>query len=64
MSRITVINATNGQALLDAATEGEFDRWYDGHSDYRKPRDISEVHPDFRDQYAANHLEFEWLVRD
>jgi hypothetical protein len=62
----TVYNAATGVCLLDAVSEGQFDRWYDGHSNFRKVRDVSEVNPQFRDLYDAisDRPGVEWLVED
>jgi hypothetical protein len=62
----TVYNATTGLCILDGATDGQFDRWYDSHADYRKVRDESEVNPSFRDLYEAinDRPGVHWLVQD
>jgi hypothetical protein len=62
----TVYNATTGVCLLDGVTDAQYDRWYDGHSQFRKVRDIHEVNPEFRDLYEAinDRPGVEWLVED
>lgn len=62
----TVYNAATGICLLDCATEGQFDRWYDHHSQYRQVRNIAEVNPDFRDLYDATsaYPNVHWLTED
>jgi len=62
----TVYDAANGLCLLDSVTEGQFDRWYDHHSNWRAVRDLTEVNPEFRDLYEAisDRPGVHWLVQD
>ncbi len=53
--RHTVIDATTGRVVLERVTEAEFDRWYDQHAFWRKPRAVEEVSPDLRVAYEARH---------
>ena len=41
MNTHTVYNATAGTCILDGVTESQFDRWYDGHSQFRAVRDVT-----------------------
>ena len=59
----TVYNATTGVCMLDAVSDGQFDRWYDHHCHFRKARDEFEVNPEFRDLYEAISIPgVVWLV--
>jgi hypothetical protein len=44
----TVIDGVTGRTVLADATEAQFDRWYDHHCFWRKPRDLFEVRPELR----------------
>lgn len=59
-----VIDAQTGAFLLSGATEAQFDRWYDGHCQWREPRDVAEVHPDLRPAYAQADSCTHYLVED
>ena len=44
-----VIDATTGREVCGPMTATQFDRWYDHHCFWRKPRSLDEVAPDLRD---------------
>lgn len=66
MNTNTVYNATNGTCMLYQVSDGQFDRWYDHHSQFRAVRALSEVNPAFRDLYEAinDRPGVHWLVED
>lgn len=49
MVKYAVIDATTGAEVLPPSSAAAFDRWYDSHCFWRKPRDLSEVKPELRD---------------
>lgn len=59
-----VINARTGAILLSGATDAQFDRWYDGHCQWRAPRAIEEVRPDLREACAQADSCTHYLVED
>lgn len=60
----SVINAATGALVLVGATLAEFDRWYDHHADWRKPRGEEEVNPRIRDAYREANSRTHFLVQD
>ena len=60
----TVIDATTGRVVLENATAGEFDRWYDHHCFWREPRAIEEVAPQLRAAYKAADDRTHYLLAD
>lgn len=59
-----VIDAATGAIVLGHATEAEFDRWYDHHAFWRKPRDLSEVKPELRAEFQAATPSMHYLIND
>jgi hypothetical protein len=64
MSAHTVINAATGQTVLEQVSEAQFDRWYDHHCFWRKPRSVEEVNPSLRDAYMARDENTHFLLND
>lgn len=59
-----VINAATGAVVLGHATGAEFDRWYDHHSFWRKPRDLTEVAPELRAAFQSAAPSTHYLIND
>lgn len=46
--RHAVVDATTGEEILAPCSIEQYNRWYDHHAEWRKPRNIEEVTPALR----------------
>jgi hypothetical protein len=62
--KTTVIDATTCETVLAGVSSDYFERWYDHHCEWRKPRGLEEVHPALRRPYIDRDDEsVQYLVR-